>query len=91
MELSFTKMNGAGNDFIMLDNRDGKLSLDASRIAWLCDRHRGVGADGILAVEPASQGADFQDALLQRRWRRGGNVRQWSSLLCAFRAQIRRR
>ena len=60
MELSFNKMNGAGNDFIMLDNRDGKLSLDASRIAWLCDRHRGVGADGILAVEPASQGADFR-------------------------------
>ena len=51
MQLSFTKMNGAGNDFIMLDNRDGQLSLDASRIARLCDRHRGVGADGILAVE----------------------------------------
>ncbi|HET9524138.1 MAG TPA: diaminopimelate epimerase [Terrimicrobiaceae bacterium] len=60
MQLSFTKMNGAGNDFIMLDNRDGKLSLDASCIAWLCDRHRGVGADGILAVETASQGADFR-------------------------------
>jgi diaminopimelate epimerase len=60
MQLSFTKMNGAGNDFIMLDNRDGRLSLDASRIASLCDRHRGVGADGILAVETALQGADFR-------------------------------
>jgi diaminopimelate epimerase len=60
MQLSFTKMNGAGNDFIMLDNRDGKLALDSSRIARLCDRHRGVGADGVLAVESASQGADFR-------------------------------
>jgi diaminopimelate epimerase len=60
MQLSFTKMNGAGNDFIMLDNRDGKLALDSSRIALLCDRHRGVGADGVLAVEPAVQGADFR-------------------------------
>jgi diaminopimelate epimerase len=60
MRLSFTKMNGAGNDFILLDNRDGKLALDSSRIALLCDRHRGVGADGVLAVESPRQGADFR-------------------------------
>ncbi len=60
MQLPFTKMNGAGNDFIILDNRDEKLALDSSRIALLCDRHRGVGADGVLAVEPPLQGADFR-------------------------------
>ncbi len=60
MRLSFTKMNGAGNDFILLDNRDEKLVLDASHIALLCDRHRGIGADGVLAVEAARQGADFR-------------------------------
>jgi diaminopimelate epimerase len=60
MQLSFTKMNGAGNDFVMIDNRDGSLALDAARVALLCDRHRGVGADGVLAVEPAQQGADFR-------------------------------
>ena len=60
MQLSFTKMNGAGNDFIMLDNRDEKVALDPSSIALLCDRHRGVGADGVLAVEPPVQGADFR-------------------------------
>jgi diaminopimelate epimerase len=58
--LTFTKMNGAGNDFVMLDNRDGKLALDKPQIARLCDRHRGVGADGILVVEPAENGADFR-------------------------------
>ncbi len=60
MQLSFTKMNGAGNDFVLLDNRNGSLALTAESIALLCDRHRGVGADGVLAVEPAENGADFR-------------------------------
>ncbi|HEY5813903.1 MAG TPA: diaminopimelate epimerase [Terrimicrobiaceae bacterium] len=60
MQISFTKMNGAGNDFVMIDNRDHAVALDASRVALLCDRHRGIGADGLLAVEPARQGADFR-------------------------------
>jgi len=58
--LTFTKMNGAGNDFVMFDNRDGKLALDKEQIARLCDRHRGVGADGLLLVEPAQNGANFR-------------------------------
>ncbi len=58
--LRFWKMNGAGNDFVMLDNRSLGLQLDGSTIAKLCDRHRGVGADGLLAVEPASDGGDFR-------------------------------
>jgi diaminopimelate epimerase len=61
MTLSFTKMNGAGNDFVMLDNRSGALSLTAPQIARLCDRHRGIGADGLLLVEPARDGGtDFR-------------------------------
>lgn len=58
--LTFTKMNGAGNDFVMLDNRDRSLALDKAQIARLCDRHRGIGADGVLIVEPAEHGADFR-------------------------------
>lgn len=58
--LQFTKMNGAGNDFVVVDNRAGELPLDRETIARLCDRHRGVGADGLLAVEPAQNGADFR-------------------------------
>lgn len=60
MDLPFTKMNGAGNDFVMLDNRTGALALDKAAIARLCDRHRGVGGDGLLMVEPAQSGADFR-------------------------------
>jgi diaminopimelate epimerase len=60
MELRFTKMNGAGNDFVVIDNRSRQFSLDGKTIARLCDRHRGVGADGLLAVEPAEGQADFR-------------------------------
>lgn len=60
MLLHFYKMNGAGNDFVVVDNRDLSLSLTREQIEFLCDRHRGVGADGLLAVEPAEKGADFK-------------------------------
>jgi diaminopimelate epimerase len=58
--LSFTKMNGAGNDFVLLDNRSGQLRLNSDEIAFLCDRHRGVGGDGVLLLERAGNGADFR-------------------------------
>ena len=59
-KLSFVKMNGAGNDFVLLDNRAGTLQLDRSTIARLCDRHRGVGVDGVLILEPAQENADHR-------------------------------
>jgi len=58
--LRFTKMNGAGNDFILFDNRAGGIDLDRSQIAQLCDRHRGIGADGILLLEKPANRADFR-------------------------------
>jgi len=58
--LRFTKMNGAGNDFILIDNRAWDVHLDRKKIADLCDRHRGVGADGILLLENATNRADFR-------------------------------
>ena len=58
--LRFTKMNGAGNDFIMIDNRAGDVRLQPEQIVRICDRHRGVGADGILLLEKGSNGADFR-------------------------------
>ncbi|MDK3160268.1 diaminopimelate epimerase [Kamptonema cortianum] len=60
MKIPFVKMNGAGNDFVMIDNRDLSRNLSHAQIARLCDRHRGVGADGLLAVEPSQQGGDYR-------------------------------
>ncbi len=59
-KLRFTKMNGAGNDFVLLDNRVGDLQLQRAQIARLCDRHRGIGADGVLVLERPTNGADFR-------------------------------
>jgi len=58
--LRFTKMNGAGNDFILIDNRAGDVHLDRTQVAHLCDRHRGIGADGILLLEKTANHADFR-------------------------------
>src|SRR6516165_5813697 len=58
--LRFTKMNGAGNDFVLIDNRSEALELSRRQIAFLCDRHRGVGADGVLLVELPEGGGDFR-------------------------------
>ena len=56
MKLHFNKMTGAGNDFVMIDNRDLSLShvLTKEAIAHLCDRRFGIGGDGLIAVEPAT-------------------------------------
>lgn len=49
-------MNGAGNDFVLVDNRAGKISLTTEQIIRLCDRHRGVGADGVMLLVAARTG-----------------------------------
>lgn len=51
MIIEFTKMHGAGNDFVVIDNLDGGLDLSAGQIAYLCDRRFGVGADGLLLLQ----------------------------------------
>ncbi len=61
MKLRFTKMQGAGNDFVVLDATRGPLPLDAALLKRLGDRRFGVGADQILVVEPArSPDVDFR-------------------------------
>ena len=60
MRLKFTKMQGAGNDFVVLDGTRGPIALNPDQLRRLGDRRFGVGADQILLVEPApSADADF--------------------------------
>jgi diaminopimelate epimerase len=56
MFLEFTKMNGAGNDFVLVDNRTRAVSLDRDQIVRICDRHRGAGADGLILLVPCASG-----------------------------------
>jgi diaminopimelate epimerase len=61
MRIPFTKMQGAGNDFIVLDETRGRLGLTAAHYRFLGDRHFGVGADQILTVRPSpAPGIDFE-------------------------------
>ena len=61
MKVKFTKMQGAGNDFVVLDETRGLLGLKTAQYRFLADRHFGVGADQILSVRPApSPAVDFE-------------------------------
>jgi diaminopimelate epimerase len=59
MELSFYKYHGAGNDFVLLDNRRGEITLTTEQVACICRRHFGVGADGLMLLQSCPD-ADFE-------------------------------
>lgn len=75
MKLRFTKMHGAGNDFVVLDATHGPLPLSTAQYRFLADRRFGIGADQILVVEPgeASHGTDFTYRIFNAD---GGEVEQ---------------
>ncbi|MCU0356104.1 MAG: diaminopimelate epimerase [Cyclobacteriaceae bacterium] len=52
MKLHFFKYQATGNDFILIDNRSGELRLSVEEIRLLCDRKFGIGADGLMLIEP---------------------------------------
>ncbi len=52
MDIAFTKMHGAGNDFVMIENLDGAIELTAAQVKALCDRRFGIGADGLILLNP---------------------------------------
>lgn len=53
MELEFVKLHGLGNDFIVMDDFSLEIELSQEQIVHLCDRHKGVGADGVILVQPS--------------------------------------
>jgi diaminopimelate epimerase len=56
MTVEFTKMSGAGNDFVLIDDRERKLKLTREQVVRLCHRQRGVGADGLFLLVPSGSG-----------------------------------
>lgn len=60
MKVRFTKMHGLGNDFVVLDGVRQTLVLDPAHVRHLADRHRGIGCDQVLVVDPSPRaGVDF--------------------------------
>lgn len=59
MLLHFSKYQGTGNDFILIDNRLNSIQLNSKQIAFLCHRQFGIGADGLMLLE-LEVGLDFK-------------------------------
>ena len=74
MIVEFTKMNGAGNDFVLIDNRPGTVRLTREQIIRLCHRQRGVGADGLFLLVPNTSGRAEMSFL-----RATAQIAQWAS------------
>ena len=73
MKLKFTKMQGLGNDFVVLDGINQAIALDREQIRKLADRHFGIGCDQLLLVEKAEDQADFRYRIFNAD---GGEVEQ---------------
>ena len=59
MKINFSKYNGAGNDFILIDDRENLINDNKSLISYFCDRHFGIGADGLIILKESSN-SDFE-------------------------------
>ncbi|MBK0394379.1 diaminopimelate epimerase [Ramlibacter algicola] len=89
MRIRFTKMQGAGNDFVVLDETRGRLGLQPAQYRWLADRHFGVGADQVLSVRPSpAPGIDFEYVIHNAD---GGEVEQCGNGARCFVRYVRER
>ena len=59
MKINFSKYNGAGNDFILIDDRENLINDNKSLISYLCNRHFGIGGDGLIILKE-SNNSDFE-------------------------------
>jgi len=73
MKLAFTKMHGAGNDFVVIDATREPFTLSRAQLRRVADRHLGVGCDQILVVEPGGRDSDFRYRIFNAD---GGEVEQ---------------
>ncbi len=84
--IRFCKYQGAGNDFVMLDNRQGEFStISEKRIAELCDRRFGIGGDGLLLLSPSDEdGVRFRMIYYNSDGSRASFCGNGARCICAF-------
>lgn len=85
MKLNFLKYEGAGNDFILIDNRNDAFSslISTETIKKLCDRHFGIGADGLMVLE-LKNGFDFEMRYFNADGREGSMCGNGGRCIVAF-------
>ena len=66
--MKFVKGHGTGNDFVIIGDPDGALDLTPQLVAALCDRHRGIGADGVLRVVRSAKHPDAAGHAAEAEW-----------------------
>jgi diaminopimelate epimerase len=87
MRIRFTKMQGAGNDFVVLDEMRAPLKLTPGQYRFLADRHHGIGADQVLSVRPSpGEGIDFEYVIHNAD---GGQVEQCGNGARCFMRYVR--
>jgi len=59
--IRFAKYHGTGNDFVMIEDLEDRLDLTPALVAAMCDRHTGVGADGVIRIAPGERAPFFMD------------------------------
>ena len=74
--MQFTKHHGLGNDFLVLVDMEDKFPIDAALTRAVCNRHLGVGADGLIRVTAGTNGADLTMPASEQRWQPGRDERQ---------------
>lgn len=82
--IPFYKFDGAGNDFVVIDNRDGRFEATEAEVAKICHRRFGVGADGLMTLEAASDGFDFEMKYYNSNGRLGSMCGNGGRCIAAF-------
>lgn len=87
-KIKFHKYHGNGNDFILIDNRDQKITFDSDReVAFLCDRRFGIGGDGLILLEPSGM-FDFRMVYYNADGKEGSMCGNGGRSIVAFAANL---
>ena len=87
MKIKFSKYQGTGNDFIIIDHRFNNHQLTHEQISFLCSRHLGVGADGLIYLEKSSK-LDFKMVYYNSDGKEGSFCGNGARCVCCFAKEL---